>query len=1028
MYQKPLDVKDRFIAALSNTGRKNIRIQQQYYYLLKSREQSTVPKGIFDQCRFQCSVKDPHLQMLLTNMMNFTAGRILDIFILYYHNWSNRLRESYYKLESEFKKSVPGDCFEKSMITVHQKTHQQKLECEKNHISKLTRDKVNAPESYITNSYNKEHTPNNSPKVSFTKTRIRRRKIKKPRVCQIRKRKPVHKHRRDAIKSRPLCRTSVNQAALDKTVINLSSKSITDSHKFVFHLGESFAVTPSKTDREKLIEDVNSWASSLRMSFILSRVVNPTQNLEHQEKSLKQKTKQMEKDLGIKSSNKKNFTNSGNHALELFISNVKKQLANYPTKPKPAPKNVDKETMRAIKELKSWDDVVIRLFDKGTGFFVLDKSDYINRVETALKDQSTFKQISDQQKQIQSTISTIKEWVLKYTVQPDCPGMTLNFIEWVTPSEDKNEPGVNYMNLKAHKPEKNYPGRLISTGCNSYIKNLSIFTAEELKKVELPHCLKDANELLIKIRQLNESGRLTGKTIYHVTFDIVNMFPSISKEIGLPACRSQLEKRDTKLFSTDCVMEALEITLDNNITVFNGNMYVQTSGTAMGPNNACQYADTALSPLDNKIMNCHEITTPEFYGRYRDDIYITWTESLEKLDQFLEWLNGYHPNLKFTMSTPSIEGTEFLDLFIYSKNGRIETKTYCKPSDAHSYLLPQSCHPTHIAENIPYGVAHRVYKNCSERDEYLKSKSEFTKYLEERNYNSSLITKSFDKIEKVDRDSLISSNSTNSSNKNSERCFPLVCDFDPNLPPIGKIVNKNKFILDLDPLLKSVIQPSKVFVSYRGNKTIKETLVPSKLSDDRKSNEVKNENQVNTIPEIVAVPTSTEDEGGCYHCDSRCKACRLFICESKTAQSYHSGFTVNIKGRLDCNTIGVCYLVRDKVCRRASVGSTVNNFKTRWQNHKSHIRKAVRSCEIACHFNDKEFHTLTKDPLKTFDNELSDQVEVVIFEKLDFSKCINQDDRMRTAKERESFWQNQLMTLNEFGGLNKRSAYNEIKN
>ena len=117
----------------------------------------------------------------------------------------------------------------------------------------------------------------------------------------------------------------------------------------------------------------------------------------------------------------------------------------------------------------------------------------------------------------------------------------------------------------------------------------------------------------------------------------------------------------------------------------------------------------------------------------------------------------------------------YIDLFIYSNNGRIEIKTYCKPSDAHSYLLPQSCHPTHIAENIPYGVAHRVYKNCSERDEYLKSKSEFTKYLEERNYNISLITKSFDKIEKVDRDSLISSNSTNSSNKNSERCFPLAC-------------------------------------------------------------------------------------------------------------------------------------------------------------------------------------------------------------------------------------------------------------
>ena len=120
--------------------------------------------------------------------------------------------------------------------------------------------------------------------------------------------------------------------------------------------------------------------------------------------------------------------------------------------------------------------------------------------------------------------------------------MTLNFIDWVTPSTEDNEAGVNYMNLKAHKPEKNYPGRLISTGCNSFIKNLSIFTAEELKKVDLPYCLTDTNELLQKISLLNDSKKLAGKTVYHVSFDIVNMFPSISKDIGRPACREFLDK------------------------------------------------------------------------------------------------------------------------------------------------------------------------------------------------------------------------------------------------------------------------------------------------------------------------------------------------------------------------------------------------------------------------------------------------------------------------------------------------------
>jgi hypothetical protein len=753
----------------------------------------TIPKGIYEQCTFQCSVNDPLLQSLLQNMMTFTAARILDTFILYYHNWSVRLRENYYKLENDFKNADSPENFKRGIAAVNQKIRGQRTECEKNHSSKLERDSRNTPKSlYIQNCQN--NTEQNSlPTTPVTLTKKRRRKTKKPKRLDTRKRLPVYKQRRQKIKSKALVKNNISQEALDKTVINLSSKNITNAHKFVFYLGESFAVTPSKTNRDKLLEDVNSWANSLRMGYIYSRVIKPVQNDEIQEITLDQQIKKMEKDLKITGPRNKNFTNSGNHALELFISNVKKQIANHPGKHinRATPKNIDKQTLEAINELKSWDDIVIRLFDKGTGFFVLDKEDYIRRVETALNDQQTFRKIENPPEEIQKTLSKITTWILKYNVDPDCPGMTVNFANWVTPSTEENEAGVNYMNLKAHKPEKNYPGRLISTGCNSFIKNLSIFTAEELKKVELPYCLKDTNELLQKINLLNDSSKLAGKTVYHVTFDVVNMFPSISKEIGLPACREFLDKRTTKLFSTDCVIDAIEITLDNNLTMFNGNMYVQTSGTAMGPNNACQYADVSLSPLDTKIYTCEDIVTPEFYGRFRDDIYIAWTDSLEKLNEFSDWLNSYHSNLKFTMTTPSTEGTEFLDLFLYTKHDRIETKIYSKPSDSHSYLLPQSCHPTHVAENIPYGVAHRIYKNCSETEEYQKCKTEFKTYLGNRNYNSELINNAFDKVEKLERDAIINKEKSNVNNR-GDRCFPLVCDFNPGLPPVGKIVNSNK--------------------------------------------------------------------------------------------------------------------------------------------------------------------------------------------------------------------------------------------
>ena len=176
---------------------------------------------------------------------------------------------------------------------------------------------------------------------------------------------------------------------------------------------------------------------------------------------------------------------------------------------------------------------------------------------------------------------------------------------------------------------------------------------------------------------------------------------------------------------------------------------------------------------------------------------------------------------------------------------------------------------------------------------------------------------------------------------------------------------------------------------------------------------------------MVLSSNNTEEEG-CYHCASACKACRLFIINSKTARSFHAEYTVNIKGKLDCNTPGVCYLINDKICRRSSVGSTINKFKIRWRNHKSHIRINARSCEIAKHFN-SDFHELVKEPLEILDLELSKQLEVIIFEKLDFTNCTNQNDKIKVAKERETYWQQQLMTLECYGGLNKRIATSEIK-
>ena len=363
-----------------------------------------------------------------------------------------------------------------------------------------------------------------------------------------------------------------------------------------------------------------------------------------------------------------------------------------------------------------------------------------------LSDLSTFKPIIDHCIATQQCIDAIRNWTIKYSEEP---GMSKTIIDWIIPDENKSA-GNNYINLKAHKPEKDFPGRLISTGYNSFTKNLSLLTAYELNKVKLLHNVQDTNNFLCKLNDLNKSGILDNKSILLCSFDIVSMFPSISKDLGLQVCREHLDKREYKVFSTQCILDAIALTLDHNLTVFNGLMFKQIKGVAMGASNACDYADVTLSDLDelihsDSLVDDHGQSRPLLFSRFRDDIFVAWDAGYDNLIKFFNFLNTYHADIKFTMTEPSTEGVEFLDTFVFMKDGILHTKPYSKACDSHSYLLPNSCHPMHTLKNIPFNIAHRIFKISSDSETYVESKTEYTKYLKDRGYSDDIISESFSK-------------------------------------------------------------------------------------------------------------------------------------------------------------------------------------------------------------------------------------------------------------------------------------------
>ena len=66
-----------------------------------------------------------------------------------------------------------------------------------------------------------------------------------------------------------------------------------------------------------------------------------------------------------------------------------------------------------------------------------------------------------------------------------------------------------------------------------------------------------------------------------VSWDIEAMYPSIDNKLGLEACRDALSSRSEMKPSTECILEAIKITLECKNSTFNVKHYLQIDGTAM---------------------------------------------------------------------------------------------------------------------------------------------------------------------------------------------------------------------------------------------------------------------------------------------------------------------------------------------------------------------------------------------------------------------------------------------------------------
>ena len=343
--------------------------------------------------------------------------------------------------------------------------------------------------------------------------------------------------------------------------------------------------------------------------------------------------------------------------------------------------------------------------------------------------------------------------------------------------------------------------------------------------------------------------------------------------------------------------------------------------------------------------------------------------------EFTEYINSLYPTIKFEL-VYSKDSLNVLDLTLHLKDGLISTDIYSKPTDSHLYLPYSSSHPKHCKTSIPYGVALRLKRNCSNEDQLNQRCFEYKMYLKHQGYSSKLVDKQFNKALAIDRNDILKPRV-----RVKNKVFPLVLDYNPRLPDISNIISSNIHFLESSPILKTIFPGKSIMPAYRRTKNLKDILAPSKFK-----------------------PKCTVEKAGCYKCTAkRCDLCSNFLMESDIFSSTATGKIYKIKEQLSCTSSNIIYIAQCIKCSLQYVGSTSTQFKVRFRNHKSAMKTNKNSCEVAVHFN-------------SADHSLSDFKFVCIEALRDTNEV---DKKLLT---REAYWMAQLSTLHPHG-LNKRAEF-----
>ena len=704
---------------------------------------------------------------------------------------------------------------------------------------------------------------------------------------------------------------------MSSIVFNLSDYPLTSSMESLLSHGLTFVPTPGKLNISQLKSDIDKYTRKcLWKHYWFENDLNRGENIsddivQHISDDHNEKVESVLK------SSKSNFPRTSAPApLKMYLNSIHSDIIGSCLKKHEEKKHcnispTEKQAIKTLQNIQSQRLITIKEVDKGGGICIMNTDDYIIEMETQLR--ATFKNEDGTESKFyipvkENVLNKKKKEIsnlIKYGLEQNIISQSDSKI-----MEPNGIPGRLYGIPKLHKGIKEGkripPCRPIISNSGSNTEFSSAFVDIHSRNLvkKLDSFVEDTPDLLRILQDENTRGCQPSNS-FPVTVDVTALYTNIPTHGpmgGLQAFEKALNRRTLKEKSetpTIFLCDLLEAVLDGNIFEFDGNLFQQKIGTAMGTSVAPTYACLFMGWLEEFILSAwsnHKKhgSKPYLWRRYIDDIFFIWNGDVQELNEFIDFINQQHPNIKFE-ATFDFEkrSIPFLDMSIsINENGFLETDLYKKKTAKIQYLLPSSCHPGHITKNIPYSLAYRLLRICSNRDTFKLRLEELRQNLLLRSYHPRVIQNAFDKITCIDREEALKK----VTKTNKESNVAIVTNFHPSIPSISKIMKKHwSVMIDDSPEMKNCFSKSSI-VSYKRHKNLRDMLIRAKLppirGPQRKSNGFKN-------------------------CGELCKMCAYSPRNITTIhRSAYTKQTYEINSQINCKSHGVIYKISCKKCTK----------------------------------------------------------------------------------------------------------------